>query len=490
MTKLRRLIEKLPEIQVKGSKEVEVTGMCAFSKWVVPNNLFVAKRGSTFDGNLFIPDAIEAGASAVLTDLYDPFLKVTQLIHPDVHEMEKKLAALIYDSPSSKLEVIGITGTNGKTTTSYLIKHLLDKGGIPSGLIGSIEWIAGEHRYPSKLTCPDLITNQKLLKEMVDIGCKAAVMEVSSHGLDQGRTDEIDFSLAIFTNLSQDHLDYHHTMEHYLGAKEKLFASLKPGKSAIVNRDDPAFAAIAASSSGKVSTYGIDQVADLQAKDIRLSQKGMTFTVCHEGKEVRCSAHLIGRFNIYNLLAALSAALHFGISLEDACEFAKSFTRVSGRLEPVSNRLGLKIFVDHAHTDHALANVLGALREVNKGKLITVFGCGGDRDRQKRWKMGSVVSHLSDEAILTNDNPRTEDPHRIAEEILEGVRSDFPLTVELDRKKAIEAAIERAGPADTLLIAGKGHETEQILAHQVIPFSDKEVAKEACRRKELAHQCG
>lgn len=490
MIKLRRLLEKLPEIQVKGSKEVEITGMCGSSQAIAPGNLFVAKRGRTFDGNQFIPDAVKGGAVAVLTDLYDPLMPVTQLIHPHVQEIEKKLATLIYHSPSSKLKVIGITGTNGKTTTSYLIKHLLEEAGMATGLIGSIEWITGAHRYPSQRTCPDLITNHKLLKEMVDGGCKAAVMEVSSHALDQGRTDQIEFALALFTNFSQDHLDYHFSMEAYRSAKEKLFASLTPGKTAILNGDDPVFPAMAARCAGQVFTYGIEQQADLVATHVKLSPKGASCILLHQGQEVVCTSRLVGRFNLYNLLAAVSAAIHMGVSLEDASHFASRFTRVPGRLEPVTNARGLRIFVDYAHKEVALANVLATLREVycapagsskKEGRLIAVFGCGGDRDQSKRAKMGSVVSHFADEAIITSDNPRSEDPQKIAEEVQKGMRSGFPFRIELDRKRAIEQAIAQMGPDDVLLIAGKGHETEQIFAHQVIPFSDVAVAQAACK---------
>ncbi|MBS0629721.1 MAG: UDP-N-acetylmuramoyl-L-alanyl-D-glutamate--2,6-diaminopimelate ligase [Verrucomicrobia bacterium] len=474
--RIKRLIQQIADIEVKGSRETEINGLCSNSKLVAPGNLFIAKKGTKVDGAKFIPEAIAAGAVAILTDFYDPYLGVVQLIHPDVSQIEAKLAAAYYQHPSSSLKMVGITGTNGKTTSSYLIKHLYDQLGMMTGVIGTIEWVIGQCHFPATMTTPDVLTNHKLLREMVSAGCKAAVMEVTSHALSQNRVGEIDFDIALFTNLTQDHLDYHGDMESYRLAKEKLFSGLSKEKWAIFNSDDPtAFQTVA-----NVLTYGIEKPADLMAKDLRLSDKGIEFTACFKGEEAQCKSPLIGKFNVYNLLGAIGVGLCADQSLQQCVEALKSFKGVPGRLERVKNRLGLNILVDFAHTDDALKRVLETLQPLKKGKIITVFGCGGDRDKQKREKMGRVVCQLSDRAIVTSDNPRSEDPEAIIQQVLKGFNPDYAVETEVDRQKAIQKAIGQMGKEDILLIAGKGHEKQQIFAHKVIPFDDVEVARQCC----------
>jgi len=485
MIKLRKLLSPLPEIEVKGTKDLEITGITAHSKSVAPGNLFVAKRGETYDGHQFITEAVAAGAVAVLTDLADPFLEITQLIHPETEKMGTLLAAEYHHHPSKKLKVVGVTGTNGKTTTTYLIKHLLDQKNFLTGLIGSIDWVVGNNRYPSKMTCPDPITGQKLLHEMVDAGCSAVAMEASSHGLDQKRCEGIHFDAAVFTNLSQDHLDYHKTMDAYLEAKTKLFTSLSPGQKGILNRDDPVYDRLSPKVGGDLFTYGIDACADLMAKDLKITPKGVGFTASYLGNEMRFQSTMRGRFNIYNLLAAISVGLCFGFSLEEMAPLLRRVPSIPGRLEPVKNKLGLHIFVDFAHTPDALSSVLQALREEKKGKLITLFGCGGERDQDKRAKMGAVVSQFSDEAVVTSDNPRGEDPELITRDILKGLAPSLSFEVELDRRRAIEKAIKRGESGDTILIAGRGHESVQLVEGRAIPFSDADVASEICTSQEL-----
>ncbi|NGX47433.1 MAG: UDP-N-acetylmuramoyl-L-alanyl-D-glutamate--2,6-diaminopimelate ligase [Chlamydiae bacterium] len=468
--RLKRLIQQIEQLEVKGSKEVEITGLTAHSKLVAPGNLFIAKKGQTHDGAQFIPDAIAAGASVILTDMYDPFLEVTQLIHPDIPSIEAKLAACYYHNPSHELKMIGITGTNGKTTVGFLLKALFNKTQISVGMIGTIEWVIGDHLFPGSMTTPDVITCQKLLRDMAGAGCKLAIMEVSSHGLDQDRVSGIAFDIALFTNLTQDHLDYHGDMETYRAAKEKLFANLSEEKWAIFNADDPTQFPTKA----KVFTYGIRSDANLRAKEIRLSEKDTQFNICYQGKERKCKSQLVGKFNVYNFLAAISVGLCYGLSLETCLQGLKNFKNVPGRLEKVKEG----IFVDYAHSEDALRNVLETLREIKKGRLITVFGCGGDRDREKRPKMGKVVSELSDVTIVTSDNPRNEDPEVIVEEILAGCEK--PVSMQLDREEAIRFALEQKKPDDLVLIAGKGHEKEQIFAHQIIPFDDAETVRKIC----------
>lgn len=316
-----------------------------------------------------------------------------------------------------------------------------------------------------------------------------AVMEVSSHALDQNRTAEIDFEVALFTNCTQDHLDYHKTMEAYKEAKKKLFANLSEEKWALFNADDPASLDFIKATRAKVRTYSIESPADLMAKNVKLSEKGVVFTACFQDERVVCKSPLIGKFNVYNLLSAMGIGLCMGISLEQSAHILKNFKGVKGRLEPVPNQLGLHIFVDHAHGEDALSQVLIALRAIKKGRLFTLFGCGGDRDRDKRAKMGKVVSSYSDEAIITSDNPRSEDPNEIAAEILKGFPRGYPVSVIIDRRCAIEKAIQMAKPQDIILIAGKGHEEQQIFAHQVLPFADTEVAHQICIEKDQSLKC-
>ncbi len=443
--KLRLLLKDLPVERVVGSKDIEVTGLSADSRTVAPGNLFVAKRGANFDGTQFVGQAVENGAVAVVTDIYDPFLEVTQVICKG--EVEAGLAARYYGEPSKELFVVGVTGTKGKTTTSYLVKHLLDGLGWKCGLVGTVETVVGESRFRSSLTTHDAIANQKLLREMVKKGCRAAVLEVSSHGLEQGRVDEIDFQVAIFTNLYPDHLDYHETMEAYAAAKKKLFDRVK--QRAIVN--------------GEWGSYMVGNCGApvwVVGKDLR--------------DEVRTG--LIGRFNVANAMCAVGVGLHLGAPIEKIREILGTFENVPGRLERVESERGPRVFVDFAHTGEALENVLKALKEIAVGKVVVVFGCGGNRDPGRRAGMGRAAEALADRVIVTSDNPRKEDPEEICRQILvEAKRA----VVELDRKKAIYRAIAEADESDIVLIAGKGHEKIQIFAHQTIPFDDVEIAKEA-----------
>lgn len=489
--KLKKLIKEIPNLSVKGNKEIEITGICANSKLVSPGSLFIAKKGFKDDGNYYIGEAIAAGAAAILTDIYDPSLKnVTQLIHPHVSELEGILASAYYNSPSDDLFITGITGTNGKTTTSFLIKHLFDNISCQTGLIGTIEYIIGKQRYQATRTTPDVLSNHKMLREMILQGCGAAIMEVTSHALDQGRVQGIEFDTAIFTNLTLDHLDYHGTMEEYCKAKNRLFKDLgKPGKkkkkTAIVNTDSPWVDKILEGCTAEIMTYGIDKNADLQAFDIEFSSFGSSFQIRYLGKSYPCKNPMIGRFNVYNCLAAVGALIAKGKKIEEVLPHVETFSAVPGRLEKVSNDLGIHVYVDFAHSDDSLLNVLKTLQEVKRKKVITVFGCGGDRDATKRPKMALAAEEHSDLCIVTSDNPRSEDPLRICNEIVAGFKFPERHLVEVDRKQAISLAISQAKPDDIVLIAGKGHETYQIFAHKTIEFDDRKIAYQICHEKAL-----
>lgn len=484
--KLKKLLKNIPDVAVKGSKEIEINGICTHSKCVAPGNLFIAKKGLTNDGARFIPDAIAAGAVAIVTDLYDPFYPdVVQILTKDVTAIEAQLAEEYYQCASQKLFLIGITGTNGKTTTSYLIKHIFDGCQTSCGLIGTVEWIVGQHIFPSNMTTPDLIINHKLFHEMVMQECRACVMEVSSHALDQERIRAIEFDVAIFTNLTQDHLDYHKSLQAYAASKAKLFASLQKGKKAypkwaVLNADSPYKEQMQRECSAAVLTYGIDTPSDLMAQDIRLSPQGLTCRVCYKAESIFLKSALIGRFNVYNLLAAIGASLVRGFTLQACISALSSFKGVLGRLERVQNARGLNIFVDYAHTDDALKNVLETLKELQAKRIFTVFGCGGSRDSSKRPKMGAVVERYSDLVFITSDNPRSEDPLEIIAQILTGLSHPERAHVIPDRKEAIRQAIDLCTPDDILLIAGKGHETTQIFSHTTINFDDRQCAQTCC----------
>jgi UDP-N-acetylmuramoyl-L-alanyl-D-glutamate--2,6-diaminopimelate ligase len=488
---LKHLFRNIPKILIKGSKDVKITGICSNSKLAGPGNLFIAKKGCSDDGARYIAESISAGAAAVLTDLYDPSLKVTQVIHPKVAEIESGLAHEYYQMPSHELFMVGITGTNGKTTTSFITKFLLDKLDGLSGLIGTIEYIIGNVRYQATRTTPDVVTNHKMLRDMIKHGCRSAVMEVSSHALDQGRVDKIAYDIALFTNLSLDHLDYHSSMEAYCQAKQKLFLSLgsphsnKNGKKspvAIVNKDSLWTEPLLQGYQGNLFTFALDSQADLQASNLELDAAGSRFDVLYKGQKYPAATVLIGRYNVYNCLGAVSVLLAKGYEIEKILIALKQFASVPGRLEPVKNTLGLKIYVDFAHSEDALLNVLQCLQEVKQGKIITVFGCGGDRDTAKRPKMGAVAESYSDIVIVTADNPRSEDPEKICADIFKGFQHKNKPILEIDRYKALEQAIQMAAPDDIILIAGKGHEPHQIFAHKIVEFDDRKVATAICEK--------
>ncbi len=475
--KLKKLFKGIPITNIKGSKDIEITGISSDSRYVSPGSLFIAKKGSEFDGSKFILDAINAGAKAIVTDIYDPFLNVCQVIVKDVNQIEALIACKYYNYPSKKLFSVGITGTNGKTTTSYLIKHILDSNNIKCGLIGTVEYFLGNSKVFSTLTTPSNVLNQKYLKEMIHNKCEAVCMETSSHGLSQNRLDYIDFDVGIFTNLTLDHLDYHKTFENYLNAKKKLFDNLNKKSVSVVNIDDKNYEKLIKDSKSKIVTISVNKKADLQAVNIRYSLKGTYFDVIYKNKSYNFFTSLIGHFNVYNCLSAIAVGIIKPISLEKLKQNIKSFSSVPGRLERIKTKKPFHIFVDHAHTDDAMKNVLSVLNNIKKNKIINVFGCGGNRDKSKRQKMAKASEKYSDVSIVTSDNPRSEDPNDIINEIVLGFSKNTSYIVKKDRKQAIEKAISLAKKDDIIIISGKGHETYQIFADRTIAFDDREIAK-------------
>lgn len=478
--KLKKIIKSL-DVEVKGSKDIEILGIAQDSKIVKPGDLFIARKGNVFDGTHFIPDAISAGASCILTDFYNPFYKISQIITKNVKDTAVELASAFYNYPDKNLKMIGITGTNGKTTVSFLIKHLLDQIGMPAGLIGTNGYQIKDSIIDAPRTTPDSITCLKLLKEMLQKDLSSCVMEVSSHALDQKRVDFIDFDIGIFTNISHEHLDYHGNMDEYLIAKKKLFSLLekssKQDKCAIINADDLNAEAFKKTFSGKILTFSIENASDVQAKDLKLTLDRSEMTICFQDQEERFSFSLIGKFNVYNMLAAICAGVHYKKSLKELSEIFSCFSSVEGRLQKVVEYKKAHVFVDYAHKPEALKNVLETLRENAKGKIITVFGCGGNRDRMKRQEMAKISEKYSDYTIVTNDNPRNEDPLKIIQEITVGFLENNYKVIE-DRRDAIKAALLLASKDDIVLIAGKGHEKMQLYSHKSLPFDDKEVVCE------------
>lgn len=469
-TLVKDLVAHLPEAVVFGSLERSVIGITSDSRQVNPDFLFLVKRG----GERFLPEVVQKGATAILTDRFqEEYPELTQIVCSDLSLAEEMMGKSFYPS-HSPLFLVGITGTNGKTTTSYLVRHLLGEPRAPCGLIGTVGWDIGNQLLPSTHTTPDLLENYRLFSLMRQNGCSSSVMEVSSHALCQGRVRGIPFDVAVFTNLTQDHLDYHKTMQSYAMAKSELFTSLQPGKIAIINADSPYASQMVARSQAKTMTYGFSEDCHVRASLVSSSPEGLSFTLHHLDKKRVCKTNLVGHYNLYNILAAVSVALARGLSLEAiACKLEHSVS-VPGRLEPIVNDKGVFVFVDYAHTEDALLNVLGTLRQIAQKRIVTVFGCGGDRDQDKRPKMGRAAEKFSDLTIVTSDNPRSENPDSIIQEIVKGMQSS-PLVIS-DRKEAIAKAIAMATPGDIVLIAGKGHEQGQILATHTLPFDDREVA--------------
>lgn len=488
--RLSQLLRSLDVPEILAGPDPLVQGLHYDSRQISPGFLFVAVPGFNIDGHDFIPAAVSRGAVAVVMErsLLLP-ADIAAIRVPDSRQALARLAAEFYGYPSTQLRVIGITGTNGKTTTTYLIEAILQRPGSVVGRLGTISNQIGGKEFPVEHTTPESLELQALLAQMAAVPSDYAIMEVSSHALALKRVEGCEYDVAVFTNLTQDHLDFHHSMDEYREAKVGLFAGLgvnprKPGlKYAVINRDDPAAEGIIAATPVEVITYGIEPGAMVQARDLRISPGGAAFLASLPDQELEIKMKLTGRFSIYNTLAALTVGWREGVPLEQVRAALESVGGVPGRFESVDCGQGFAVIVDYAHTPDGLKNVLGTAREVAAGRVITVFGCGGDRDRTKRPLMGAVVGRLSDHAVVTSDNPRTEDPLRIIEDILPGLKpaegarfTEF--TVIPDRRQAIRQAIQSAKPGDMVLIAGKGHEAYQLVGKQVLDFDDRQVARE------------
>lgn len=483
---LKHLVQDLPGASVEGPLDREVSGITYDSRRVTPGMVFVAIPGQHADGHEFISMAIDRGATAIICERNRLIpQRATKIKVPDVREAMARAAATFYQNPSARLKVIGVTGTNGKTTVAFMIKAILEAAGIKTGLIGTVRYEIGDRVIPAQRTTPESVEVQQMMAQMLRAECQACVMEVSSHALEQKRVLGVQFDVGIFTNLTRDHLDYHNTMENYFAAKAKLFTALEQGTkrgAVVINIDDAFGARLAGQTKVEVQmTYGLDLAATLRATQIQLSKDGSRFVIETPERKFACRLPLIGRHNIYNALAAVGAGLALKVDVLSLQSALNALPPVPGRLEAVSLGQPFGVFVDYAHTDDALKNVLTTLREITPGRVLLAFGCGGSRDPGKRAKMGRVAAELADFTLITSDNPRKESPARIAEQIEEGYRSkrNDGYAVELDRRRAIEQIIGMAKAGDAVLIAGKGHETYQEFEDTVVPFDDRFHAEEA-----------
>lgn len=482
--KLHTLLSHLHMLVPFQGENPEISSIENDHRKVQKGSLFICIKGYTVDGHDFAPAAVEKGAAAVLAER--PLsLPVPVVVVENTRRAMAVLADAFYGHPSHKIHLVGITGTNGKTTTSHLIEKIFADAGYRTGLIGTMYVRIGNEVLETKNTTPESLTLQKIFHRMVESGVEKAVMEVSSHALTEGRVYGTDFDIAVFTNLTQDHLDYHRTMEEYKKAKGLLFSRLgntynydRP-KFAVLNADDPASKEYMMLTSAHIITYGIEQKAALQAENIRLSAKGTEFDLLSPFGKNHVSLKLVGKFSIYNVLAALGAAIVSKIPLESAIKSVESVDGVAGRFELVDCGQDFTVIVDYCHTPDSLENVLKTIKQFAKRKIFVVVGCGGDRDKTKRPRMAKIACAYGDKAIFTSDNPRSEDPAQIIKDMEAGVPDQNNYETIVDRKKAIEYAIRLAKTDDIVLIAGKGHETYQIIGDKIIDFDDRLVAKEA-----------
>lgn len=502
-----RLSELLSGTQVlgrSGALDLEIRGIAYDSRACSDGFLFFAVPGSCTDGNRFVRQAVERGAHAILSELppppaplallrsREPERPVTWIQARNAIESMSRVACRFHEAPSRSLTVIGITGTNGKTTTAYLLESILDCAGTVAGVLGTVNHrLGGRELEASRNTTPLSPDLQRLLRVLLERGASHAVLEVSSHALALHRVDHVDFDAAVFTNLHRDHLDYHKTPEGYFQAKARLFSLLgradssKKRRSAFLNADDPAFDRLSARVTGaRIFSYGAAPGAELRAWEVRADPRGTSFRLRYQGAQWEARIRLIGSHNVHNALAAAGPALWLGLPAARVLEGLQRLERVPGRLEPVAPPdHPFQVFVDFAHTDSALKRVLSTLRELPHRRILTVFGCGGDRDKTKRGPMGRAACAASDRVFVTSDNPRGEDPGAILLQIEAGIRTGGRKNYRIipDRREAILEAVRGAGRGDIVLIAGKGHETTQILRDKTLPFDDREAAREALR---------
>ena len=481
--RLNELLESVETLNVTHASNVEIEGLAYDSRKVKPGWLFVAISGHKVCGTEYITEAVSRGAVVVVSeDDFDLGAGVTHLRVPRARRALAEIANAYFGDLSRQMKIVGITGTNGKTTTAYMVRNVLRDADFEPGLLGTIAYEIGSHTIPAERTTPEAPDIHSMFQHMKEVGCKSAVMEVSSHAIVLERVHGIDFEIGIFTNLTQDHLDFHQDMDTYFNVKAQLFESFEKrcGSAVVINIDDPWGFKLARGGTldSDIVTYGFDERSAVCASGVEMSVEGTCFDLFTPWGEIHVCLKLLGRFNIYNAMAAIATGGLLGIDLSQMVQTLENITAIPGRLELIPCRKHRKVFVDYAHTDDALKNVLTTLREICKGKLVVVFGCGGDRDMGKREKMGRVAAELADYSIITSDNPRTEDPQAIADGIAVAFDDPKKFEVVLDRHDAIKKGIRSVGRKDILLVAGKGHETYQEIMGTIIPFDDRETVRE------------
>lgn len=487
--KLCELYSCLKEHKSSDFAEREVYGITHDSRKVKEGYLFVAIRGYKVDGHDYVIRAIEKGATALVVDKkIETVSSIPQIVVPDTRYALAAMSSRFYGEPSSQMTVVGVTGTNGKTTTSYFTKSIIEASGSEAGLIGTIQYQIGKRVIPAQETTPESVEIQRYLAEMLKSGIKYAVIEASSHALSQHRVEGVRFSSAIFTNLSVEHLDYHANIQNYRAEKLKLVKGLDTEAFAILNADHNASKHFAECTRAQVVWYGIKKKnADVTAETIQIDVDKTRFLLNSSWGKIDITLNLVGKHNVYNALAAAANGLTLGFKIDAIKAGIESVGVVPGRLEKVDCGQDFHVYIDFAHTHQALQVVLSTLRETTKGRILLVFGCGGDRDRKKRPKMGHIAEKYSDLFWITSDNPRSEDPHNIIDEIQKGVRRKACSRVQADRRIAIEEAILEAKNGDVVVIAGKGHEQYQISKDTTIPFDDREVVRQILESSTISH---
>lgn len=492
MKTLKDIISTLDVQQVQGNQNVSIQDITADSRAVKPNSLFIALDGATVDGHNYIDKAVDAGAVAVIVS--KPVTVPADVCVITVDDTRQAMMVCVpyfFDYPANRMRMVGVTGTNGKTTTTHMIRHILKAQGFKVGVIGTVHIMIGDTSYPIHNTTPDVVDLQHILHQMVQENVEYCVMEVSSHALALGRVSGVEFDTAVFTNLTQDHLDFHKTFENYLAAKCKLFEQVsapnqvKDNKGAVINIDDSYGYRVMEKTTAPTITYSTLGKGTLNASDVHMSTKNSQYTVNYKGESYPVLMNTTGLFNVYNTLAAIGACLQEGISMEAIDTALKTFSSVPGRFELIEEGQDFAVVVDYAHTPDGLQNILETAKAIKENRIIIVFGCGGDRDATKRPIMGRIAAEYGDKIYVTSDNPRTEDPVQIVKDVEVGVkealREGTSYEVIVDRREAINHAIHDAKAGDIVIIAGKGHENYQILKNETIHFDDREEARKALK---------
>ena len=484
--RLKDVLAGMPLKRLNGNEDEEIQGIAYSSKSVKPGDMFAALKGVKKDGFEFVGEALNNGAAVILSDQPKPENLAKAWIQvSDTREALAQCSANFYSHPSQKMKVVGITGTKGKTTITYLLEEILNKTQFVPGIIGTISYKGPGMNLTARLTTPEAPDLQRLLSEMLAKGATHCVMEVSSHSLELKRVVGIGFDVVVFANLSGDHLDYHQSMDRYFEAKKKLFFLNHKKRMAVVNRDDPWGQKLIAQLPAGAITFGIEPGAMVAAENINLTEKGIETLVKYPSGQLSLSSPLLGKPNLYNILASIAVALTLNLPVSAIKEGIASLKGIPGRFEKIDNSLGLHVFVDYAHTDDALKNLLETVRGFNPRRIILVFGAGGDRDKTKRPRMGEAAGRLADWTIITSDNPRSEDPLAIISDIEAGIKKTGTQNYQIipNRREAIEQALSLGTEGDYILVAGKGHEDYQIIKDQILHFDDAEVIQEILQKK-------